>query len=124
MPCTFCPYRRDCPSGVWAYEEYELLRPYDNETFAQPPQGFSCHASPDHFCHGWAIVHSSRGHEFDLLALRISWPDNGIPEAAVSLFPSGTEAADHGQAAVEDPPEEAVEAAHRLLRKHRRLAEP
>jgi Family of unknown function (DUF6283) len=122
MPCTFCPYKRQCPSGVWHHDEYEKLRPYDAETFAQPPEGFSCHASPDHYCNGWAIVHSSRGHEYELLALRISWPDGGIPEPAAPLFSSGSEAADHGQAAILDPPEEAVEAVVRLVRKHRRIA--
>lgn len=121
MPCTFCPYKRDCPSGVWASEEYELLRPYDNETFAQPTKGFSCHASPDHFCHGWAVVHSNRGHEFHLLALRISWPDGGIPEPGAPLFASGAEAADHGQVAIEAPSEEAVVAIRRLVRKHTRI---
>lgn len=121
MPCQFCPYRRDCPSGVWAREEYELLRPYDAETFAQPTLTFHCHASPDHYCNGWAIVHMTRGHEFELLALRIRWPDGGIPDAAVALFASGAEAADHGQAAIEAPPDEAVVAINRLVRKHPRI---
>lgn len=121
MPCTFCPYRRDCPSGIWALKEYELLRLYDAETVGQPPNGFGCHATPDHYCNGWAIVHSSRGHAFDLLALRIHWPDRGIPEPAVPLFGSGAEAADHGEAAIESPPEEAFLAVDRLLRKYPRI---
>lgn len=123
MPCQFCPYRRDCPSGVWASEEYERLRLYDAETFVQPTAGFSCHTSPDHLCNGWAIVHSGRGHEHELLALRIRWPDGGIPVAAVPLFASGVEAADHGQADIRTPTVEAVAAINRLIRKHPRLRE-
>lgn len=117
MPCQFCPYRRDCPSGVWAHDEYELLRPYDAETYAQPYAGFACHVSPDHYCNGWAIVHSTRDHEFELLALRLRWPDGGVPVPAVALFASGGDAADHGQAGIEAPSGEAIEAICRLIRK-------
>nr|WP_280343300.1 DUF6283 family protein [Nocardia neocaledoniensis] len=27
-PCVSCPYRRDVPSGVWDFGEYEKLRGY------------------------------------------------------------------------------------------------
>jgi hypothetical protein len=124
MPCSACPYRLDCPAGVWAWEEYEKLRAYDAETWGQPPEGFSCHASPDHFCFGWAVVHTNRGHEFDLMALRIHSPDDGVPEAGkIALFSSGAEAADHGQAGVGAPDDRAVEAISRLVRKHPRIRE-
>lgn len=119
-PCTACPYRRDVPSGVWAWEEYEKLRPYDAETFAQPFNGFACHATPEHFCHGWAVVHTSRGSAFDLLALRLARVQD-IPEPTVPLFDSGAEAADHGQADIEDPSREAKATADRLTRKYERL---
>lgn len=81
-----------------------------------------CHATPEHLCHGWVVVHTSRGHEHDLLALRmIGYPD--IPEPTVDLFASGNEAADHGQAEVETPSAEATSAVERLTRKYPRLRE-
>lgn len=115
-PCTDCPYKKSTPSGIWSREDYEKLRPYDAETWAQPFEGFSCHTTPHEYCHGWAVVHSNRGHEHDLLALRLHWPDNGIPESPVELFSSGNEAADHGQADLDDPSPEAIDAIDRLLR--------
>jgi Family of unknown function (DUF6283) len=120
QPCSSCPYRKNVPSGVWAHEEYEKLRDYDEPTYAQPISTFACHVTPEHLCHGWAVVHTSRGHEFDLLALRF-WPCGPIPKAAVPLFSSGNEAADHGQAHLEDPDDQAVEVTERLLRKFPRL---
>jgi hypothetical protein len=116
-PCRYCPYRADCPSGVWAHEEYERLRTYDAPTFAQPVAGFGCHATPDCYCNGWAVVHSGRGHEFELLALRLRWPEGGMPDPVVSFFPSGAAAADHGQAGIETLSDEAIEAIGRLIRK-------
>ena len=120
MPCTSCPYRRDVPSGVWAHHEYEKLRGYDEPTYNQPFDAFSCHATPEHYCHGWAVVHTSRGNEYDLIALRlVGSPD--IPEAGVPLFASGNEAADHGQLNIEDPSVAAVVTMHKLLHKYPRL---
>lgn len=121
MPCEACPYRRDVASGVWAAHEYEKLREYDEGTSQQPMASFACHATPDHHCHGWAVVHSNRGHEYELLALRIWAPDGGIPEPGVPLFSSGNEAANHGQADVDTPAPDAVSTIQRLLRKHDRL---
>lgn len=120
-PCSTCPYRLDVPSGVWAAHEYEKLRPYDLPTAEQPMGTFGCHATPEHYCHGWAVVHSNRGHHYDLLALRIWHPEGGIPAAAVPLFASGNEAADWGQSDIEDPSPEAHEVMQRLLRKYPRL---
>ena len=122
QPCSACPYRRDCPSGLWASHEYDKLRDYDHVTFEQPMATFHCHATPEHLCHGWAVVHTSRGNEFDLLALRI-WPSGPVPEAGVPLFESGNEAADWGQRDVEDPSPEAERAIAKLLRKYPRLSE-
>jgi hypothetical protein len=70
---------------VWAHLEYEKLREYDTITPEQPFATFACHATPDHHCHGWAVVHTSRGNEYDLIALRMFPPEGGIPEAAVPL---------------------------------------
>jgi len=125
-PCSACPYRRDVPSGVWADNEYDKLRAYDNETPYQPHGTFMCHATPEAICHGWAVVHTSRGQEHDLLALRVMcslYETEGvdIPEPAVPLFSSGNEAADHGQADIEHPSLEAQKTVERLQRKHARL---
>jgi hypothetical protein len=120
QPCSACPYRCDVPSGLWAHHEYEKLREYDNITPEQPFAYFACHATPEHFCHGWAVVHTSRGNEFDLISLRVvGYPD--IPEATVPLFASGNEAADHGQEEIEEPSAAALETVDRLLRKYPRL---
>lgn len=120
QPCSACPYRQDVPSGVWSAHEYDKLRDYDKPTGEQPFEAFACHATPEHLCHGWAVVHTTRGNEYDLLALRIhGYPD--IPDAGVPLFASGNEAADHGQADIEQPSEEAIAAVEKLSRKYDRL---
>jgi hypothetical protein len=106
---------------VWSYQEYQKLRDYDEITPLQPMATFACHATPDHHCHGWAVCHTNRGNEYDLIALRIWPPEGEIPEAAVPLFASGNEAADHGQRDVTAPSREAVETADRLVRKYERL---
>ena len=119
-PCSACPYRRDVPSGVWAAHEYDKLRDYDAPTAQQPFEAFACHATPEHLCHGWAAVHTSRGNEYDLIALRLlGSPD--IPVSDIPLFASGNEAADHGQADIETPSTEAVQTVERLTRKYSRL---
>lgn len=128
MPCTACPYRRDVPSGLWAEHEYDKLVDYDAPTADQPMAVFACHATPEHLCHGWAVVHMNRGHDHELLALRIrasrgDWRTQGIPEAGVPLFDSGAAAAEHGKRDITTPSPEAVEAVERLARKHPRLAE-
>lgn len=121
-PCSACPYRCDAPSGLWAAEEYDKLPPYDEVTGNQPFGAFSCHATPESLCHGWAAVHSRRGYEFDLLALRILGIDpDSIPEWSGELFESGTEAAEHGRARIDNPSDEAMETADRLKRKYPRL---
>jgi len=119
-PCSACPYRCDAPSGLWAHHEYEKLRGYDEPTMDQPFAPFMCHATPDHYCHGWAVTHNSRGHEFELLALRLRG-NPPIPEGDVICFGSGNEAADHGQRDIEDPSDESKAAAARLMRKYERL---
>lgn len=114
-PCEACPYRRDVPSGVWAAEEYDKLRRYEGETWEQPAAAFSCHATPARLCHGWAVVSGDES-----LALRIAGVGE-VPEPAVPLFGSHTEAADHGQREIESPSPEAGAIVGRLTRKHRRL---
>lgn len=122
QPCAACPYRTDVPSGVWQEHEYEKLRDYDDPTFNQPVATFQCHASPEFYCHGWAVCHSNRGHEYDLLAFRF-WPPDSIPEAAVPLFESGNAAADHGERDIDNPPPEAHAMMSTLLGRYERLRE-
>lgn len=122
-PCEACPYRLDVPSGLWAEDEYEKLRAYDLPTAEQPMKVFACHANPGSLCNGWAIVHTTRGHEFDLLVLRVSLPEGGIPRETIPLFDSGNDAADHGEAEIDYPSDEAREVIDRLIRKHPRLSD-
>jgi hypothetical protein len=120
QPCAACPYRCDVASGVWASEEYDKLIAYDAPTMEQPFAAFSCHATSDKFCHGWAVVHTSRGHEYDLIALRLrGCPD--IPAPAVPLFGSGQEAAEHGKRDISSPSPNAEFTMGRLKRKYERL---
>jgi hypothetical protein len=116
MPCEACPYRCDVPPGVWDDAEYDKLAAYDAETFAQPSGRFSCHATTDHLCHGWAVVHMNRGHEYELLALRIHPTE--IPESKVPLFASASEAIAHGKRRGDA---RTRKVASRLLRKYPRL---
>ena len=121
LPCEACPYRRDVPSGIWATHEYEKLREFDAPTQLQPIATFACHASPQAVCNGWAIVHNSRGHEFELAGLRVWPPEGGIPEPVVPLFSSGNEAADHGEREIQHPSPQAFAMMDRLRGKHPRL---
>ena len=119
--CSACPYRRDVPSGVWGAHEYDKLPPYDAPTARQPLNGFACHATPSHYCHGWAVVHSNRGSEHELLALRVFAARTAIPEPGVPLFASGAEAAEHGKRDIDNPSPEAVAVVERLMSKYDRL---
>lgn len=119
--CSSCPYRKDVPSGVWAANEYDKLAEYDRPTSEQPLAGFACHATPEVYCHGWAVVHSRQPHDRFLMAFRVFPPEGDIPPEGAPLFRSGTEAAKHGKRDIEDPSEEAREMQFRLMRKYSRL---
>jgi hypothetical protein len=119
--CLACPYRRDVPSGVWSADEYEKLALYDAPTGDQPFGAFMCHATPEVFCHGWAVVHSNRGGANELLALRLEHYEGEIPPEGAPLFSSGTEACEHGKRDIENPSDEAKEVAQRLVSKYDRL---
>jgi hypothetical protein len=115
-----CPYRLDVPSGVWSFDEYEKLRAYDEPTGDQPWMPFACHATPNQMCNGWAVCHTSRGNEHDLLALRIvGYP--AIPTSKVPLHASGNDAADFGQEDIDDPSDEAMAMVDKLMERHERL---
>ena len=109
-PCSSCPYRRDCPSGVWAEEEYRKLLAYDGDTNEQVSKRafgvFCCHQGTSEICAGWAAVHG----DYDCLALRVAASmDPAVDVKAVldyttdvPLWPSGTAAAEHGLRDIEN----------------------
>ena len=123
VPCGACPYRRDCPSGVWSAEDYRKLPPYDNETAMQPPGVFMCHDERDSVtvCRGWL-----EAHDVDhLLALRLAGMQGNNPNAlydvkpcGVDCFSSGKEACDHGLAELESPGPDAQRAMRKIVAKH------
>lgn len=113
-PCDSCPYRRDVPSGVWSANEYAKLLRYDGDTAYQPIELFQCHQhGPDdprpRVCAGWTATHGAE----DLLSVRVAVSMGRLePEVFdyrtdVPVFESGTEAAMHGVAEIDDPPPEA-----------------
>lgn len=125
-PCESCPYRRDVPSGVWAAEEYDKLPRYDDPTYAQPAGVFLCHQRDGRVCAGWAGCHDGA----HLLALRIAVRAGEMTVASyratvtysspVPLFASGSEAAVHGKAGINQP---GAPARRVIAKVSRRLAE-
>ncbi|MFG2684312.1 DUF6283 family protein [Streptomyces sp. NPDC048392] len=126
-PCDSCPYRSGVPSGIWAHEEYEKLRRYDVPTAHQPAALFQCHqtdADSDtrRICAGWAGCHDGA----HLFSLRIAVLDGRIEPSThqavvdyispVPLFASGNEAADHGQADLDQPTDEAERLINKISR--------
>lgn len=121
-PCRSCPYRTDVPSGIWHEEEYEKLREYDAPTGDQPLSLFLCHQTDaederTRLCAGWVGCHGG-----ELLALRIAVAQGRFPVSvfdyttSVPLFESGNEAADHGEAEIDDPSEEAERLIAKIVR--------
>lgn len=118
-PCPTCPYRRGVPSGIWDPAEYAKLPGYDGQTWAQNPNAFYCHSTPENLCAGWA------GHRepADLLAVRLGISrgtlDPSVAEygTRVALFSSGEEAAAHGTRDVNEPGARARAAADKILRR-------
>lgn len=121
-PCGSCPYRQDCPSGVWHEEEYDKLPTFDGETWQQPESVFMCHQQDGHLCAGWVAVHDmgeSMGLRIALLtgALTMDGFDACLDyETKVPLFSSGEEARAHGLAEYESPGDRA-ERLRKKLRK-------
>lgn len=122
VPCPSCPYRRNCPSGVWDTSEYQKLPEYDNETFAQPVGVFMCHDAKDGhtMCRGWLDVHPKE----HLLSLRLAAgrglisPDViDLPPSGVPVFETGAAAAEHGLAEIEDPGDQALHVIDKLARR-------
>ena len=121
--CMACPYRRDVPSGVWSATDYDKLPDYDKPTGEQPWAPFGCHATPEFYCHGWAVVHSRQPYDHEPLAFRLAGinPETDIPPEGTPLFSSGAEAAEHGKRDIEHPSDEARAVVARLMDKYERL---
>lgn len=125
-PCGSCPYRRDCPSGVWAADEYEKLPPYDGPTGEQPPAVFLCHQQDGRLCAGWTAVHDMDENLGLRLAVALGLLSPKDAHAVcgyatdVLLFGSGTDAAEHGLALIEAPPPAAVRTITKLSRRRMR----
>jgi hypothetical protein len=125
-PCSGCPYRKDCPSGVWAEHEYRTLAEYDNETPFQPQGVFLCHDGDreNTLCRGWLDTHPKE----HLLALRFAISLGEVdpkimdlPKSSVPCFSSGREAMEHGIADILEPGEDAEAMQEKLIRRHPEL---
>ncbi len=119
-PCTSCAYRRDVPSGVWDASEYDKLLAYDRDTAYQPNSLFLCHQtnadSPAaRLCAGWVGCHGQ-----ELLALRLGVAMGRVDadvmaySTDVPLFRSGSAAAEHGKAGIDEPDALAVSAIRKV----------
>lgn len=120
-PCGNCPYRKDCPSGVWHESEYLKLLEYDKETGDQPLAVFGCHSdSGASLCRGWLDAQDKNESLSLRLAVSFGRVDGSIfdlPKSEVSTFASGTEAALHGLKEIEHPSPHAVDVIRKLSRK-------
>jgi len=131
--CATCPYARTTPSGVWARDEYEKLRTYDEGggELTEWPDGskhvvpalatFHCHQEAvtkvDTVCRGWLSVHR------DSVAVRLACVDgridpNDVPrEVESEYYATGAAAADAGEADISSPSPTARKAVDRLASK-------
>lgn len=122
-PCGSCPYRKDVPSGVWDASEYMKLPGFDLPTFDQPQGVFLCHQQDGHLCAGWCGTHDmTQNLGLRLAAIKGSLTPEEVEEvmdyvSPVPLFESGSEAAMHGLADIEQPDERAQTVVKNLLRK-------
>lgn len=130
-PCGSCPYRRDVPSGVWSEEEYVKLPEYDKPTFDQPPNVFMCHQQNGLLCSGWVATHDM----YESMGLRLAAMSGQITSDVIEehvldyttttpLWSSGTEAAEHGRAAIRRPPAEARKTVAKIERRRKRKGLP
>lgn len=120
VPCGSCPYRKDCPSGVWREEGYLKLAEYDRETFNQPLGVFLCHTEDledDVLCRGWCEVHGSQDHGHELLSARFAGIDlSDIEPSGVALHDSGVAACDAGLREIDSPSDGARDLISKLLK--------
>ena len=115
-PCSTCPYRKDTPSGLWAEDEYEKLRGYDDNTAFST---FLCHQTNvtdvPTACKGWLMVHC------DSVAVRLAQLKGEVKapecfeEPDVELYASGNEAADAGEREIKRPKAKSRRIARKML---------
>ena len=119
-PCTSCPYRRDVPSGLWDFHEYDKLAGYDGDILSQLSAGafglFFCHQRDGNLCAGWVGCHDMA----ENLAVRMTEVDLDYDailgyRSPVALFGSGAEAAEHGKRDITNPGERAQRKIRQLL---------
>jgi hypothetical protein len=125
-PCFGCPYRKDCPSGVWDRSEYQKLAEYDRDTSEQPPGAFLCHDADREstLCRGWLDCHDKP----NLLSLRmlVSMGKANpnifeFPPGSVPVFESGDAAMKHGMQRLKMPGKAAIELQRKIVRRHPEL---
>lgn len=127
-PCGSCPYRQDCPSGLWDRTEYKKLPEYDRDTASQSEKVFMCHDARDGttMCRGWLDTHD-KGQLLSLrLAVSFGKLDHTIfdlPVSGVPVFTSGQAACQHGLAQLNSPGAIAQRIAHQIEMKRAREAE-
>jgi len=106
------------PSGVWHEDEYAKLRRYDLPIAEQPVATFMCHQGDGGVCSGW-LGHADPS---ELLAVRIGIIEERLDPSCASyttsvpLFASGAEAADHGEAEMQRPSDDAIAAVRKIVR--------
>lgn len=120
-PCPTCPYRKNCPAGVWHSSEYVKLAEYDKPTGEQPLGVFMCHDAKDGstMCRGWLDTHDkdeSLALRFAVMTGKVEPEIFDLPVSGEPVFASGTEAAQHGMAAISDPPPAAVKVIKKLMK--------
>lgn len=123
-PCAACPYRQDCPSGIWHESEYVKLQEYDNDTSQQPFGVFMCHDARDNktMCRGWLDTHD----KVNLLSLRLAslrgMVDGSVfelPPSDIPVFESGKAAALHGMQEIDQPGQKAATAIRHIQKKRK-----
>lgn len=122
-PCQSCPYRRDVPSGIWAADQYDKLPGYDRDLPLQPAGMFLCHQTDGRICAGWVGCHDMRNN----LAVRMASLREDLDAETldavldymtpVALFPSGTQAAEHGKRDLLVPDGRAQQAISKIVRR-------
>lgn len=118
LPCVSCPYRVDCPSGLWDASEYAKLSLYDdNEAF----NVFCCHqqnaTGVPTVCRGWLTVHAESA-AARLAVLRGDVTDEQrYAPVATPLHRSGAEAAEAGLAGIDNPSDQALALIDKLVRR-------
>lgn len=119
-PCPSCPFRKDCPSGIWDESEYEHLRIYDGDIGQQIVRGatstFHCHSTPEDLCAGW--VGTFGPWELAVLRLHSDKLDPSVwdYETSVALHESGQAAYEHGMARYKAPGDDARQAILKIKR--------